>query len=164
MKYLCLLLIGILFSFCTPKMEETFPFNQTDKIEVISYPVRYNWDTIRDGKKVYLGDLVENKRLVNPSGIKERITLNDKQKQDLFSKLFIRETKDCTVAACFDPRHAILFYNEKSEIIAYIEICFDCGYDRGSRGFKYNDICYEGMAALKPIFQEAGIKYYGDKK
>lgn len=150
----------MLLSCCGPKMEDTFPFNQTKTIEVLSYPVRYEWDTIRNGKKVHLGNLVENKKLVNPSGIKERVILSDKQKLELFNTLFIRETKNCEIAMCFDPRHAILFYNDKEEIIANIEICFECGGDYGT--FKYNELCIEGLEPIGKIIEDAGIKYFGE--
>lgn len=30
------------------------------------------------------------------------------------------------VLMCYEPRHAVLFYNEKKEIIAVHEICFEC--------------------------------------
>lgn len=141
-------------------MEDTYPFSKAERIELVSYPVRYNWDTIRNGKKTYLGPIVENKKLVDPSGFKERVLLNEKQKQNLFNSLFIRETKECEVAMCFDPRHAILFYNEKLEIIANIEICFECGNSYST--FKHNELCYEGLAPISNIFKEAGIKYFGE--
>jgi len=145
-----------------PKMEETFPFSEADKIEVVSYPVRYSWDTIRNSKREYLGSLVQNKKLVNPSEIKERIFLNDLFRRKLFNSLFIRKNKECEVAACFDPRHAILFYNDKSEIIANIEICFDCGGSEAT--FEHNELCYEGLKPIGDLFKEAGIEYFGEGK
>lgn len=171
MRYILCLFTSFLFS-CTsknseetvakptPVMEETFPFSEADRIEVISYPVRYMWDTIREGKKTYLAPLVVNKKLVDTSGFKERIFLDEKQKEDFFNAIFIRKTNGCEVASCFNPRHAILFYS-KSDIIADMEICFECGQDRGN-GFKYNELCYEGLAPIGKIFKEAGIKYFGE--
>lgn len=159
LKTLLLLLLTLIS--CSKKAEGTFPFSQTEKIEIISYPVRYEWDSIRNGKPEFLGVIVKEKRLIiNPEHIKERVILNDKQKEQLFRSLFIRNDTECSVASCFDPRHAILFYNRHTQIIAHIEICFDCGQDRGS--FEYNHLCYEGLGDISKIFKDAGIKYYGE--
>jgi hypothetical protein len=161
MKYISFLFCIVSFIGCAqPKMEETFPFSVADKIEVISYPIRYEWDTIRNGKETHLGPLVENKKLINSSGIKERVFLNEKLRSKLFNSLFTDDDPECTVAMCFDPRHAILFYNNKSEIIATMEICFECGGSRAA--FKHNELCYEGLAPIGKIFEEAGIKYFGE--
>ncbi|MGV3459442.1 MAG: hypothetical protein ACO1N9_03190 [Flavobacterium sp.] len=145
-------------------VEETYPFSKTTKIEFISYPVRYEWDTIRDGERKYLWYLVENKKLVNSSGIKERIFLNQKQRKDLLSALFTPRLQSDETMVCFDPRHAILFYNEKSEIIADIEICFDCERIRQSKEFKKSKPFNPDMADLKAVFEEAGIKYFGEER
>lgn len=162
MKYIFIIIVVILLTSCKPEMKATFPFSQATKIEVISYPVRYEWDTIRNGKKEHLGLLVENKKLVNSSGIKERKPLNGKLRVKLFEALFGHDNPECTVAACFDPRHAILFYNAKSEIIATMEICFECGGSEAA--FEHNELCYEGLQPIGEIFEAAGIEYYGEGK
>ncbi|AWH86040.1 hypothetical protein HYN59_13375 [Flavobacterium album] len=143
-------------------MEDTFPFSQTEKIEVISYPERNYWDTLRRGPRDGMGLVVENKKFVlDSSYIKERVFLDDKFKKLVFDLLFIKKRKEeCTAAACFIPRHTILFYNKKMEIIADIEVCLECGTSYGS--FKYNSMCSEGTEHLKEIFKQAGIKYFGD--
>lgn len=142
-----------------PKMEDTFPFSETTKIEIISYPVRYEWDTIRNGERKVMASLVENKQFQPDTlHIKDRVILNNKFTNQLF-KSFFTKYEGCTVAACFDPRHAILFYNEKREIIAYLEVCLDCGNSQSSGNFKYDDLCEITLAEL---FEQAGIKYFGE--
>ena len=131
------------------KMEQNFPFSESEKIEIISFPVRYE-------------PIVFEKKLIDSIGIKERFFLNEHQKNDLFNSLFLNENEECTVAACFDPRHAILFYNDKSEIIAHIVICFDCGNTTESEGLNCNRLCYEGLGSILKIFKKAGIKYFSE--
>lgn len=147
------------------KMEKTFPFSESERVEIISYPVRYTWDTIPNANEgvTTVENIVIDKTLrIKPSGIKERFFLNNDQKVDLYKILYKKDNPECTVSTCYDPRHAILFYNDRSEIIAYIEICFDCGIDYASDGFDYNELCREGLSDVRKIFEKAGIKYYGE--
>jgi len=159
-----LMVFAVILSFgsCSKKMEDTFPFSQTEKIEVISYPERNYWDTLRRGPRDGMGLVVENKKLIlDSSYIKERFFLDDKEKEHIFNILYRNPSDmECTVASCFIPRHSILFYNKKKEIIADLEICFGCGTSDGS--FKYNPICHDELNELKAIFKEAGIKYFGE--
>ena len=143
-----------------PKIEETFPFSEAEKIEIISYPVRRNWDTITNDKGRWgVINIVKDKKLqVNPKGIKDRIILNDNLKDKLFKAIYTLYEPSET-AACFDPRHAVLFYNKKSEIIAYIEICFHCGTYKFSDNFKHGSF---NVGTLRQVFKDAGIKYFGE--
>ncbi len=148
------------------KMEETFPFSKSEKIEIISYPCRIYWDTIQNNNvRDILDPVVDKKLAVNTSGIKDRVTLNDDTKNKLFNYLFVDNCPDdSSVAGCFNPRHCVLFYNEQEEIIAYFEVCLDCGTYETSEGMKINDICLERVSALYKIFKQAGIKYFDEEE
>ncbi|MCW4470132.1 hypothetical protein OGH69_14235 [Flavobacterium sp. MFBS3-15] len=136
-----------------PKMEETFPFSEAEKIELISYSGRYSWDRDRENFNV----IVEDKKLViDTSYIKERIVINEKLEKDLFKAIYI-DDPPTESAACFDPRHSILFYNKNSEIIAYIEICFMCGNYETSKNFTHGLM---NVGSFWMIFKDAGIKYF----
>ncbi|MGQ2984782.1 hypothetical protein [Flavobacterium sp.] len=137
-----------------PKMEETFPFAETEKIELLSYENRNDWDTIRR----YSNRIVEDKKLLfDTTHVKERVVLNEKLTKDLF-KAFFTPTPNSESAACFDPRHAVVFYNTNSEIIYAYEICFGCAVGQASNNdFKYT---MTSVGTLYPVFKSAGIKYF----
>ena len=78
------------------EMEQTFPFSEANKIEIISYPLRYTWDTIVVNGHTRTADVVKDKKLqVNSNGIKDRVLLNSKLRKELFSVLFLNRYKDC---------------------------------------------------------------------
>jgi hypothetical protein len=51
-------------------------------------------------------------------------------------KILYRNDKNSqnTWAACYQPRHAMVFYNSKGRLIGYIEICLSCSAIRTSGG------------------------------
>ena len=63
------------------------------------------------------------------------------------------------VAACYDPRHSILFYNEKDEIFGYIEICFECNRVESTSNLKFISEC---ALSQEELFKEFGITYFND--
>ncbi len=155
-----LLLCILLLQACTiivPK-EEIYPFSEAEKIEIVSYPDRMNWDNHFDSTIVVSGEIRFSKSL-----IKERVVLNDTLTEKLFRYLFIEECPliDITRSLCYQPRHAILFYNNESKIYSYLEVCLECGKAEGN--FLYNEICDERTANLEHIFKQAGIKYFGEE-
>jgi len=163
LKIILLTFIAVLsLTGCDKKVEDTFPFSQTEKMEVISYSERNYWDTIRNGKVERMGPIVLNKILqLDSSRIKERTFLGKEVKRTLFDILY-RNTADeeCTVASCFIPRHAILFYNKKMEIIGNLEVCFTCG--TWESNFEHRPICQEELNDLQKIMKKSGIKYFGE--
>jgi len=181
MKYL-IIILSVLFLSCTskvenkaiaeteatgvkptPVMEQIFPFSEADKIEVISYPVRHKWDTIRnDGHHQELNYLVKDQKLmVDEAYIKEKRVLTEDAKKLLFEFLFEDRGNNQSDVACFNPRHSILFYRE-DKIIAFMEVCLECGNADSDFKYKYENLNYETIGELESIFNEAGIKYYGE--
>ena len=73
-------------------------------------------------------------------------------------------------AACYDPRHGILFFNQGGEIISYLELCFECsvadqiGYQLYLRDFNLSS---EQFEELKKLFISVGVEMpeinYGDE-
>jgi hypothetical protein len=129
----------------------TAPFDKADYIELVSYPARLeDSDTlIKDGKFMV-------------KEIKERIRLNKKQTDSLFSILHDHrmKIKGAPVAypACYAPRHAILFYKDKKPF-AFLEICFSCGGTRQTRGIDFGEFCLEKLLLLHQFFITSGIKF-----
>jgi hypothetical protein len=142
------------------RKDHHFPFDESDKIEIISYqgvverPSDFN--VIVDGKVI-----VPN--------IKETITLDQTKTDSLFSILFDYRTKrmgdGIITQACYVPRHSIVFY--KNEIaIAYIEICFQCErYETSENlGFYSLDFCSDKWCMLLKYFKWVGINQELDDK
>lgn len=68
---------------------------------------------------------------------------------------------------CYTPRNAVLFLNEKEQVIAVVEICFECSQMYFS--FDKNEglldcYCYARNKALKDFFHQRGIKYGIDSR
>jgi len=62
--------------------------------------------------------------------------------------------------SCYDPHNAILFFNDKRKVIAYIEICFDClRMQFSSNKIHIGEKCTEKINMLKNFFTSTGIKF-----
>jgi hypothetical protein len=89
----------------------------------------------------------------------ETVKLTKEQTDSLFSLLFRHTSKEeyCAVAACYEPRHAILFY-EKGKALAFLEICFSCGRDRVDGKWESGNFCDGKFEKLRSYFKWVGIK------
>lgn len=161
MKYLAVFILSFLFFSC--KKEREFPLKNFTKVEFVSYYDRTVWDTIKiNGKNsIYKTLVVNGKFAFDSTFIREKIVLNKKQEKELLN-LMVCDT--CVLeelpAACYMPRHMIVFRDEKNKIIAYKEFCFTCVGSRSSDNVKpYNSFCMEDMEKL---FKKFGIKYFAD--
>lgn len=71
-------------------------------------------------------------------------------------------------AGCYTPRNAILFLNEKNQIIAFIEICFECYQMKFSYSTDSEQLleshCGSRIFAINAFFSRTGIKYGVDTK
>jgi len=129
------------------QISTTYPFDKSDKIELVSYEDRKdnhsNDDLIKDGKFV-----VPN--------ILERKTLGRIQKDSLFAIFFnhkkMIKNSDEVRADCYDPHHSILFY-EKGQLIAFYQICFMCGGTKQTKGIDFGEFCNEKLCMLQKFFK-----------
>lgn len=138
-----------------------FPIKNFSKIELVSYYNRVIWDTIKfKGEQPSNKFLVDNYKLTFDSTmIQERVVLNKSQKKELLN-LLISDT--CVPqemqAGCYNPRHMILFRDDKNRIIGYNEFCIDCVGSRYSNNLNgFQKYCYTDMAEL---FRKCGIKLF----
>jgi len=150
-------LMAIISSCSSTSKENVYPFSHAARVEVISYPSRAIWGNTEDT------DFIDDGKLsFDVSKIKDRVELNEEQKEKLYQFLF---EEDCpfygAVAKCYEPRHLILFYNADGKLFNYFEVCLECG--RAEGGFQYTDVCDDRMTDLKAIFKDAGIKYFGEE-
>lgn len=134
------------------------------KVELLSYPDRMMWDTIPYKTKNYFyKELTDNGKLnFDTTLVKERLILNESQLKELNILLqencYVQEN----VAACYMPRHLILFRDKNNKIIAYNEFCFDCVGSRNSKNLDdYQSFC---MTDMMEFFKKSGIKYFGNTK
>lgn len=135
------------------EMKNTFPFNASDKVELVSYECRkdsYSDDNLISGDKF----TVDN--------IKQRVSLGKSQRDSIFSILYNYKPSpvglDTLQADCYNPRHSIVFY-EKSKAIAFFEICFECGGTRQSKGVDFGQFCPEKMCMLQTFFKTNGADF-----
>lgn len=134
------------------KLSETFPFSEADKIVVHSYEARlygHITDKLISNGKFTLKDF------------KETITLDPTQKDSLFALFYDYKTRydECgamIVAACYVPRHSIVFYKGK-KAIAFLELCLECGH-ANTNDTNFGDFCYGKMDLFEKYFKSIGIK------
>lgn len=158
-KLLFLFALFFVFS-CQKEKELTLP--GLAKVELLSYPDRMIWDTISYEKKgFFYKELADNGKLnFDTTMVKERLILNPNQIKELTTLLEGTCSEEEAVAACYMPRHMILFRDKNNKIIAYNEFCFGCVGSRNSKNLEgYQNFCMSDMAQL---FEKFGIKYFGD--
>ena len=138
-----------------------FPLKKVAKVEFLSYPDRITWDTISyKGEIPFRKSLVENQKFTFDSTmIKERIVLNEIQKNELYDLITCDTCAPGEMsAACYKPRHLILFKDKKNKILGYQEFCFHCIGSRTSKNLEgFEKFCFSDMNKL---FRKFGIKYF----
>jgi uncharacterized protein YqgQ len=140
------------------KREINVIFEQTKKIEIIAYSNRNEWDSI-DNTDYYKLNYIKNNIIeIKEKYLKSRIVLNPSQLNKLKNGLINCKTKNW-VAACYDPRHSILFYNKKDEVLGFIEICFECNRAESTSNLKFISEC---ALSQEELFKEFGITYFND--
>lgn len=137
----------------TQKQENTYPFDKSDKIEIVSYNTRRDIFSSRD--------LIDNGKFA-VDDIQQRMTLGKNQRDSIFSILFnLRPSPtgiDTLQADCYYPRHSIVFY-EKTRAIAFFEVCLECGGTRQSSGVYFGQMCPEKLCILQKFFKSNGADF-----
>jgi hypothetical protein len=137
-----------------------FPVKNFSKIELVSYYNRVLWDNKFKGEFPTHKVLVENYKLTFDSTmIQERVVLNKVQEKELLNLMI---SDSCSIgqitSACYNPRHMILFRDNKNRIIGYNEFCLECGSSRNSDNLEnFQQYCYYDMSNL---FKKFGIKLF----
>lgn len=159
-RYCLLLFVLFLTNSCniTLKREVNSAFEKTKRIEILAYIDRNQWDEEDNPNYLKLNYIQKGKLEINKKYLKNRISLNEEQIKTLEDKLSNCETESWA-AACYDPRHAILFYDQNDKIFGYIEICFGCNSSKSSENFKDFSECAKG---LENTFKDFGITYFDE--
>ncbi|WP_293787644.1 hypothetical protein [uncultured Pedobacter sp.] len=134
-----------------------YPFNRTEFVSLISFI-----DTISK----FSSHLPVKKGVLDTGMVKEEIRLSKQDINKLTDLLFnygYRSKKYGVIEdgmSCYDPHNAILFFNDKRKVIAYIEICFDClRMQFSSNKIRIGEKCTEKFNMLKNFFTSTGIKF-----
>lgn len=105
----------------------------------------YNYigfEIVYDGKNLIPGILAEKKL----SDFQSKIAF------ELVTKPKIDNEDENWVAKCFEPHHALVFYNAENEIVAYCSICFMCNQTQ-----VYPLDGYDGISRYKTFFKNLGF-------
>jgi hypothetical protein len=152
------LMIVVLFSTIScnfeQKKEINLIFEKTSRIEILAFINRNEWNE----KDINLNYIKNGKIELKDKYLKNRISLNAQQIKKLKKSLSKCEIKNWE-AACYDPRHAIIFYDKNVKVFGQIEICFDCNSSASSNNMLSFSECALG---LKELFQEFGITYFNE--
>ena len=89
--------------------------------------------------------------IVNTNGVK----LTKKQAQQLLDAI-IQPHPQHGRAKCYTPRHGFVFYNEKTNPVAFVEICFECRHYRMSPAS--TNPMY--LTAIEQVCQDAGLPVF----
>ena len=143
--------------------EETYPFPEAERIEIISYPIRMIWDTTNvDGDTQVNEGIIKNGKIRLPkSRIIDHVKLSETQSKELFEVLYNTDCTESLEMSCWDPRHSFVFFDHHNKAFAAIEICFDCLGSMESEGIAPIHWCFEKESAVTKYLKEVGITYFG---
>lgn len=148
------------------KIDSTYPFSKAKYIKIYSYPNRSAWDVKRgmSGGHLFNNELIKDGKLnFDLSYIQEEVRLDKNQKELLFKILYNKDCESDAMAACYNPRHLIAFYNSKNQIYEYIEFCLECSNFQAEEKTTSFTICNSKTDTIKQTLQNFGVKYFGDK-
>jgi hypothetical protein len=147
---------------------KNFPLNATQKILLVSfeYFIALKIDP-KTGE--YIGKNKEGIPIINNKVIyedlKEFKIFNPEELQKLFNILYnygVDHSKNLIYensTSCYSPRNAIIFLNEKNEIVEFIEICFSCSRTFVLKKTQFGEFCEGKLDLIKSFFIEKGIQY-----
>ncbi len=152
-----------------------FPFRKATKIQFVSFAPNGclieapKYEISKDGLKYkpqpevkrFCG-LPNEKGRVEVAFLKEQITLTVGQINQLSAIIYNYDTEsdEEEISGCYEPRNAVVFLGNNDELIAYLDICFECSGSKAKPAqFLIGEFCNDKYEALKKLFKEAGIQY-----
>ena len=134
-------------------------FKNVSKIEIYAFTDRNFWDEIDNPNTDSFPYIKGNEVKIKDKYLKNKVTLTDIQ--ILMLQNGFKEGYYEVAAACYDPRHAIIFYDKNNVIIGNIEICFDCNNVSSSK-----NLYSIGKTASNQLdlFKKFGITYFGEEE
>ena len=116
--------------FFSSTVENTFPFSKADNVELIFYKEAQQGGT--------------NLKQISKTPYRKKVKLNENEKEELFEILYKDNSFIHSIAACYDPRHALVF-TKQNDTIGIIEVCLECSQFRVTKEIKQPDMS-DGMA------------------
>ena len=156
MKKTILFLVSILFFSCGTEVPKgSLDLDKVDKVRLISYPSRTFWGM---NKKILSSD---GKINIDKEYIIDDLFLNKQSQSELFSIFKHKELTEVN-AACYEPRHLFVFYNDKGKILGDYELCLDCGNAGRSENLDYlPNFSIEKGEKLKELLIDLKLKNIG---
>jgi len=148
------------------KMPVDDAFLSAERIEIWSYPNREIWHREGVDNTGALKELkIENGKVnIEKNNIKEKIILSKEQIEKIYQTLYDNKICDYeSVAACYQPRHLIVFFNSEDKVFNALEICLSCTQIQSINEFNYPNLCDTKMDKLEEVFKSFGIKYFDEK-
>ena len=137
-------------------------FSKVNKVEIVSYPSRTNWEE-SDRLKTSELHLILEKSSFKEKYIKDRIRLNEEQKNKLIDVFKEINLGISTQAACYEPRHLIVCFDKENKVYGYFELCIECGtYDSSKNMEGILNFSMEKGVEFEVLFKEFGIKHFTD--
>ena len=137
-------------------------FSKVDRVEIVSYPSRTNWDESDRLKTSELYSIIE-KSSFKEKYIKDRILLSEDQKNKLIDMFKDINLRIATQAACYEPRHLIVCFDKSNKVYGYLELCIECGtYDSSKNMEGILNFSMQKGAEFETLFKEFGIKHFTD--
>jgi hypothetical protein len=136
------------------KIRNLFPYNQLDKIKLVSFKLPHP-DSVERTIPLKNGQ-------VDMDGMFESVTLEKELSEKLLDILvnYDNPEDERLVLMCYDPRNAIIFMDKSDKILGYIELCFDClDFKTEPKNIVMGGFCTEKFDAIQGIFVAAGLKY-----
>ncbi len=130
-------------------IQKSYPYSKSTNIELVSFA---GYALPIENDSVCLSKLRERKVLTIP----QIDSLTDVMYNYGFGGtiLIIQEQ------ACYEPRNAILFFDDTGRVFEYIEICFECEHAiSSSEEVVFGELCTEKFKLVKRQFKNAGIIY-----
>jgi len=138
------------------QLKSKFPFNIAKRIDLVSF------QELDDSLPRVVSPSSDAAKINLRSNWIESVTLDDSSSMSLAGVLFNckNEMDSYQMADCYNPRNAVLFFNESGKPIAGIEICFEC-----NRVVTYPDslrikqVCAGKMEDIRQFFISQNVKY-----
>lgn len=150
----------LIFLFCVFGCENNVPkgslkLDNVEKIKLLSYPSRIFWENNNNYQIKNIDSVIKSNNIIDD------ISLGEKDKKKIIALLedeyFFKSN-----AACYDPRHLVLFCDSNDRILGYYEMCLECGGWDSSENLDYLPaFCIEKGEVFKRIFEEIGLKNTG---
>ena len=138
-----------------------YPFNLSAQIQFVSFQrgvYLINNEIVRQDSLPRINDTILYAKLT------EAKTITYSQVDmltDIFYNYGFRGTiYKISEAACYNPRNAILFLDNKGKVIDFIEICFECRKtSESSDKVSLGEMCDQKFEMLFKLFKKVGIEY-----